>query len=423
MSSQRRPISRRAAPRSARDDFVGPAAKKTQSPGFAPTWAARPALLLVGEVLGDRTAELAVLTHEHVGEALGPAALGPVLPGVELLARLARPSGHDDGADVLGLEHAEGGIGEVLGALDELVAEAEVGLVRAEATHRVGVGHLLEGRLEVDADELPDLLDDRLAELEHVGLLDEAHLDVELGELGLAVGAEVLVAVAARDLVVALHAGDHEQLLEQLRALRQGVPGARSEPRRDEEVTRTLGSGAGQRRRLDLDEVALPEHLARGGVDPGAQSQRGTGGRCAGAAQVEVAVLEARLLTDGDALVDLEGQGRTRCQHVDGRRDDLDLARGQLGVDVGLGAGDDLTGHLDAELGPQVVGRAREDLVARDDLDHAARVAQVDERHPTVIATLGHPTGERDGLGGVVGAQGAGLMGAEHGGSFETGGG
>jgi hypothetical protein len=44
---------------------------------------------------------------------------------------------------------------------------------------------------------------------------------------GWPVGAEVLVAVAARDLVVALHAGDHQQLLEQLGALRQGVPAAR----------------------------------------------------------------------------------------------------------------------------------------------------------------------------------------------------
>ena len=40
---------------------------------------------------------------------------------------------------------------------------------------------------------------------------------------GLAVGAQVLVAETARDLVVAVHAGHHQQLLEQLRRLRQGV--------------------------------------------------------------------------------------------------------------------------------------------------------------------------------------------------------
>ena len=121
--------------------------------------------------------------------------------------------------------------------------------------------------------------DDLLAELEHVVLLDEGHLDVELGELGLAVGAEVLVAVAAGDLVVALHAGDHEQLLEQLRALRQGVPGAGREARGHQEVAGTLGGGPGQGRRLDLDEVAGAEHRAGGGVDPRAQPDGRAGRR------------------------------------------------------------------------------------------------------------------------------------------------
>ena len=58
-------------------------------------------------------------------------------------------------------------------------------------------------------------------------LLHERHLQVELRELGLAVGAEVLVAEAAGDLEVALVPADHQQLLEELRRLRQRVPRAR----------------------------------------------------------------------------------------------------------------------------------------------------------------------------------------------------
>ena len=49
-----------------------------------------PGELGLGEVLGDRPAERAVVLHEHVGQAAGAALLGPLLPGVELLARLAR---------------------------------------------------------------------------------------------------------------------------------------------------------------------------------------------------------------------------------------------------------------------------------------------------------------------------------------------
>ncbi len=52
-------------------------------------------------------------------------------------------------------------------------------------------------------------------------------VEVNLGELGLAVGAQVLVAEALDDLVVAVVAGHHQQLLEELRRLRQGEELAR----------------------------------------------------------------------------------------------------------------------------------------------------------------------------------------------------
>ena len=68
--------------------------------------------------------------------------------------------------------------------------------------------------------------------VDDVVLLDEGHLEVELGELGLAEAAQVLVAEAAGDLVVALVAAHHQQLLEQLRRLRQRVERARPHARR-----------------------------------------------------------------------------------------------------------------------------------------------------------------------------------------------
>ena len=53
-------------------------------------------------------------------------------------------------------------------------------------------------------------------------------------------------------------------------------------------------------------------------------------------------------------------------------------------------------------------------LVAHDHLDDAGGLAQVEEGHPTVIATVGHPPGEGDGLADVLGAEGPGVMGADH---------
>src|SRR5699024_6639183 len=92
-------------------------------------------LLLLGDVLRDRTAELAVLTDGDIGQALGAALLGPLLPGVELPARLGGAAGHDDRTDVVRREDAEGGLGEELGAVDQLDTEAQVRLVAAVALH------------------------------------------------------------------------------------------------------------------------------------------------------------------------------------------------------------------------------------------------------------------------------------------------
>ena len=154
-------------------------------------------------------------------------------------------------------DHAAGGeraredlelrAGQRVAEVADLEAEADVGPVGPVAGHRLVVaqprprrrGHR-EGRGLEHARHQP--LDDP----DHVVLVHEAHLEVELGELGLAVGAEGLVAEAAGDLVVALEARHHQQLLEQLRRLRERVEGPGRLAGGDEEVARALGRRAGQ---------------------------------------------------------------------------------------------------------------------------------------------------------------------------------
>ena len=53
-------------------------------------------------------------------------------------------------------------------------------------------------------------------------------------------------------------------------------------------------------------------------------------------------------------------------------------------------------------------------LVADHDLDDAAGLAQVDEGDAAVVAAAGHPAGEGDGLPDVLGAEGAGVVRADH---------
>ena len=85
-----------------------------------------------------------------------------------------------------------------------------------------------------------------------------AHLEIELVELaGRAVGAARLVAKARRDLEIAVEARHHQQLLELLRRLRQGVELAGMEPARHQIVARALGRDRGQDRRLELGEACV----------------------------------------------------------------------------------------------------------------------------------------------------------------------
>ena len=188
------------------------------------------------QVLGDtgREALRRVLGDGQPARPEGPHEL--VVAVGHLAGQGLGPSRHPDRLDhAPGLgqgvaKDAELGAGGQLGDVGELEAEPQVGLVGAVAAHGLGVGQ--DGNLsDVDAEDLlPELPDELAHDLEDVVAGDEAHLQVDLGELGLAVGAGVFIAEALADLQVAVAARDHEDLLEDLRALRQGVELAGVEP-------------------------------------------------------------------------------------------------------------------------------------------------------------------------------------------------
>ena len=133
-----------------------------------------------------------------------------------------------------------------------------VGDARKVLRHRLAAGELLEHAAHHRLDRGEDIL-----------LGDKAHFEIELIELaGRAVGARVLVAEAGRDLEIAVEAGDHDQLLELLRGLRQRIEFSRMQPRRHEKVARAFGRGGGEDRRLELEKSLLlhppPERIDDG---------------------------------------------------------------------------------------------------------------------------------------------------------------
>ena len=247
-----------------------------------------------------------------------------------------------------------------------------------------GNGTCWSGRSGYDG--AADLDDHRLDEVHHRLLGDEAHLDVELGELGLPVAAQVLVAEAARDLEVAVHARDHEDLLELLRALRQRIHVARLEPRRDDEVARALRGRLDEDRRLDLDEAGPVVRLADRLDEPRTQDQPLLERL---AADVEVAVLEPQRLLDGGVrLVDVERRRLRLRQDLEAAGAKLDGAGRQAGI-LGPGeacrdwsrGGDD---ELVADAARRLVGLRSLGPVDHD-LGDAVAVAQVEEDELAVV--------------------------------------
>ena len=99
--------------------------------------------------------------------------------------------------------------------------------------------------------------------VDNVFHIDKRHLDVELREFRLAVGAKVLVAETARHLDVAVVPGDHEELLIELRRLGQRVERALRDSARNEIVARALGGALAQDGRFDFQEIVLVEVVAQ----------------------------------------------------------------------------------------------------------------------------------------------------------------
>ncbi len=144
----------------------------------------------------------------------------------------------------------------------QLHSETQVGLVAAVLADGVFVEHVREGTLGFDSGDGAGAHHHVFDDFENVLLARERHFEVELGEFGLAVGAQILVAEAFHDLEIAVEAANHQDLLEDLRRLRQRVELAVMHAAGDEIIARAFGSGAGEHGGFNFDEAHFVHDLA-----------------------------------------------------------------------------------------------------------------------------------------------------------------
>ena len=132
-----------------------------------------------------------------------------------------------------------------------------------------------------------------------------------------------LVAEAAGDLEVAVEAGDHEDLLEDLRRLGQSVKAAGVDAAGNEVVARALGGGARHEGGFDLEEAIGDEVVADGHGDFTAE-RKILLHFCP--AQIEVAILQADLFVGDGIFGGREGRRFGIVEQKKFAGDDLDLA-------------------------------------------------------------------------------------------------
>ena len=223
--------------------------------------------------------------------------------------------------------------------------------------------------------------------------VDERHLDIELGEFGLPVGAQVFIAETAHDLIIAIHAGDHQDLLEQLRRLRQGEEFAGMGAARHQIIPRAFGRGLGQDRGFDIQETAFIEKAAQHARGLGAHHQAPLHGR---PAEIQITITQADFLAELGVVLDLERQRLGTIQDFQALAIDLHLSGGQVGIFrprrtasyPSLDLEDEFAAH------PFRIGEILRLVGIENDLDQALTITQIDEDDPAMVAAAMHPAAD-----------------------------
>src|SRR6185503_12009695 len=107
--------------------------------------------------------------------------------------------------------------------------------------HRLCISKARERQRQLDSNQLEDAGKQPFGNRVNLIERGKTHLDVELSKLGLPIRAQILVAKTSSDLKIFIQAGNHAQLFEQLRRLRQCKELSRLHARGNDVISRALG--------------------------------------------------------------------------------------------------------------------------------------------------------------------------------------
>ncbi len=286
----------------------------------------------------------------------------------------------------------------------------EIRLIRAESLQCLRICHARKRRRQFDIEHfLEHRTDQLLHDAGNGTFVDETHFQIELREFGLSIRAQVLVAETTHDLVIAVQPRHHQELLENLRRLRQCKKFARVGPAGDDVIAGSFRRRFRQHRRFDIDKAVLIEEIPH---CPGHRMSQAQVGEHVLPAEIQVAKLEPQFLV---RLFVMVKRRRLRIvQRLQFVRENLDLSGRHIRVHRTFGP----VTHLPFD--PQYVLTAdsfgfRKDLRPvriENDLQQSFPIPEVDKNYATVVATPVHPATDRDFLADLAFVNVSAVMGA-----------
>ena len=290
-------------------------------------------------------------------------------------------------------EYLEATSTDAVAQIGQLKAETHIGLVRTEAVHRLGVGHPDEIVIQLLSHIFTEqVLQKALVHFHHVVCRHERHFGVDLGELRLTVGTQVLVPVATGDLEITVKARNHQKLLVQLGRLGQGVEFSLVNTGGYQVVSCSL------RRRLDeIRGLDVQKSVCRI-ICPGIA---GDSGAChdvslhIGAAQIQITVFQPKLGVYVAVLHNFKGRGLRSGKNGQRRYGDFNLTGGKIAVDSALASSAHGSSGAENELRTHRKGTGEYVLVAgvvKGKLNKPRAVPQVNEDQRAEVTLLLRPT-------------------------------
>ncbi len=269
---------------------------------------------------------------------------------------------------------AKGCIGKQVIEADNFIAKAQIRFIRTKAAHALLPWDPDEMILKIHIlNTLEDSLHEFLNRLEDCLFITEGHLNIDLGEFRLTVSTQILITETSGNLEILLHTGNHQQLLENLRRLRQSPEVSLVDSGRHQIVTGTLWCRTGQNWCFHFHEAVFIQIVAGNHADLVPQHQILLQNRTA---QIQIAVLQAGILIGAGIITDINRQCLSTVDDIDITGSHFHLTSCHLRI--GFLAHLYFTSHLQNVLITYVLDLFT-DLFIKDNLGQTAAVTQVNK--------------------------------------------